>query len=76
MNSTMVKTPNSAVYRGIDPAEIMERDETLQQFGVAKAIFKLPEVQWESRIQLLPPDRRTVVRMYLGLLKEHCPCRR
>ena len=70
-----VSAASSAEYRGRDPSELMERSEMLQQFDVAKRIFRLPEGQWESRLQLLPPDQRPTVRAHLELLKEYRQCR-
>lgn len=58
-------------WRRGDPARLIERRERLKQLELARAIFKLPEGEWETKVQLLPADQRPSVRRCLEILKDH-----
>lgn len=63
------KTKSSLAYRGIDPSELMERDERKRHLRIARAISRLPEEQWNEKVKLEPIDKQEEIWCFLRAIR-------
>ena len=71
-----VKNQTSIAWRGIDPSELVERDERMEHLRLARAISKLPEEQWADKVRLEPTDQQEEIWFFLRALRtvrQLCP---